>query len=340
MKYQVSICALLLLALSSAPAQVASHAPTAVAKPVSSTAAPQVSGRPVARVNGVVLTDKDLLQEEYAIFPYARQHGGNIPPEMAPGIRNGALQMIIFEELAYQETLRRKLTIPPAQLSKAEAEFRKQFGSADEYRQFVKQEYQGNEQLLREKIKRSLLIEQFLKTEVNSKSVVSAAELRAYYDKNPAQFQYPESFAIQTISVIPPDNATPAQLKEARKRADEAYKQAKATKTAEEFGLLAEKISEDDYRVKLGDHKWVERSKMPPEMLGPALKMQSGQMSELIQVGQYYVIFRMNRHVPAGESTFEEVKVQLRKQLEQSKTNQVRAALGKKLRQGAKVETL
>jgi parvulin-like peptidyl-prolyl isomerase len=340
MKYQVSICALLLLALSSAPAQVASHAPTAVAKPVSSTAAPQVSRRPVARVNGVVLTDKDLLQEEYAIFPYARQHGGNIPPEMAPGIRNGALQMIIFEELAYQETLRRKLTIPPAQLSKAEAEFRKQFGSSDEYRQFVKQEYQGNEQLLREKIKRSLLIEQFLKTEVNSKSMVSAAELRAYYDKNPAQFQYPESFAIQTISVIPPDNATPAQLKEARKRADEAFKQAKATKTAEEFGLLAEKISEDDYRVKLGDHKWVERSKMPPEMLGPALKMQSGQMSELIQVGQYYVIFRMNRHVPAGESTFEEVKVQLRKQLEQSKTNQVRAALGKKLRQGAKVETL
>jgi peptidyl-prolyl cis-trans isomerase C len=340
MKYQVSICALLLLALSSAPAQVASHAPTAVAKPVSSTAAPQVSGRPVARVNGVVLTDKDLLQEEYAIFPYARQHGGNIPPEMAPGIRNGALQMIIFEELAYQETLRRKLTIPPAQLSKAEAEFRKQFGSADEYRQFVKQEYQGNEQLLREKIKRSLLIEQFLKTEVNSKSVVSAAELRAYYDKNPAQFQYPESFAIQTISVIPPDNATPAQLKEAKKRADAAYKQAKATKTAEEFGLLAEKISEDDYRVKLGDHKWVKRENMPPEMLGPALKMQSGQMSELIQVGQYYVMFRMNRHVPAGESTFEEVKVQLRKQLEQTKTNQVRAALGKKLRQGAKVETL
>ena len=340
MKYQASLCALLLLALSSAPAQVASHAPTAIAKPASSMPAPKVTGRPVARVNGVVLTDKDLLQEEYAIFPYARQHGGNIPPEMAPEIRNGALQMIIFEELVYQEALRRKLTIPPAQLSKAEAEFRKQFGSADEYRQFVKQEYQGNEQLLREKIRRSLLIEQFMKSEVNSKSVVSAAELRAYYDKNPAQFQYPESFAIQTISVIPPDNATPAQLKEAKKRADEAYKQAKMTKTAEEFGLLAEKISEDDYRVKLGDHKWVERSKMPPEMLGPALKMQAGQMSELIQVGQYYVIFRMNRHVPAGELKFEDVKVQLRKQLEQSKTNQVRAALGKKLRQGAKVETL
>ncbi len=129
-------------------------------------------------------------------------------------------------------------------------------------------------------------------------------------------------------------------MKDAKKRADEAYKQAKATKTAEEFGLLAEKISEDDYRVMMGDHKWVERSKMPPEMLGPALKMQAGQMSELIQVAPNYVIFRMNRHVPAGEVKLEDVKVQLRKELEKNKSNQVRASLGKKLRQNAKVETL
>ena len=291
-------------------------------------------------MNGVVLTDRDLLQEEYTIFPYAKQHNGNIPPEMAPGIRNGALQMIIFEELVYQQAQKAKMTVPPERLNKAQAEFRKQFASPSEYRQYIQLEYQGNEQLLREKIKRSLLIDQFLKTEVGSKSVVSAAEIKAYYDKNPERFQYAESFAIQTISIMPPENATPAQLKEARKRADEAYKQAKATKTAEEFGLLAEKISEDDYRVMMGDHKWVERSKMPPEMLQPALKMQAGQMSELIQVGQNYVIFRMNRHIPAGKMKFEDVKVQLQKQLEQSKTNQVRMALDKKLRQNATVETL
>jgi len=340
MKYQLPICAVLLLSLSAANAQVASHAPTAVAKPVSATSAPRVSGKPVARVNGVVLTDRDLLQEEYAIFPYAKQHNGNIPAEMAPGIRNGALQMIIFEELVYQDAQKRKISVPPAQLSKAEAEFRKQFDSPSQYRQYVQQEYQGNEQLLREKIKRSLLIEQLLNAEVDSKSKISLVEVKAYYDKNPQPFEYPESFAIQTISVIPPEKATPAQLKDARKRADEAYKQAKTTKTAEEFGLLAEKISEDDYRVMMGDHKWVKRENMPPGMLQPALKMQAGQMSDLIQVGQNYVIFRMNRHIPAGKVKFEDVKVQLQKQLEKDKTNQVRAELDKKLRQNAKVETL
>ena len=31
----------------------------------------QISDKPVARVNGAVLTDRDLLREMYAIFPYA-----------------------------------------------------------------------------------------------------------------------------------------------------------------------------------------------------------------------------------------------------------------------------
>jgi hypothetical protein len=35
--------------------------------------------------------------------------------------------MIIFEELVYQEAQRRKLTILPEKLNRAEAEFRKQF---------------------------------------------------------------------------------------------------------------------------------------------------------------------------------------------------------------------
>ena len=342
MKYKLLVCAFLLVTLSTASvAQVASHTPTNLAKvSATSTSAPKVSGKPVARVNGVVLTDKDLLQEEYTIFPYAKQHSGNIPPEMEPGIRSGALQMIIFEELVYQEAQKKKMTVPPAKLSRAEAEFRAQFTSPSDYRQFVQQEYHGNEQQLQEKIKRSLLIDQFLKAEVESKSKVSAAEVKAYYDKNPGQFQYAESFAIQTISILPPQNANSAQLKDAKKRAEEAYKQAKTTKTAEEFGLLAEKISEDDYRVMLGDHKWVSRDKMPPEMLGPALKMQNGQMSDLIQVGNNYVIFRMNRHIPAGKMKFEDVKARLQEQLEKNKTNGVRSALNKQLRQSAKVETL
>ena len=97
-----------------ASAQVASHAPTSAAATIASRRRRRrctVTGKAVAKVNGTVLTDKDLLREMYAIFPYARQHNG-FPKAQEADIRQGALEMIIFEELVYQEALRRKMTIP------------------------------------------------------------------------------------------------------------------------------------------------------------------------------------------------------------------------------------
>ena len=73
--------------------------------------------RPVARVNGAVLTDHDLLREMYAIFPYARQHNGAFPKAMEADIRRGALKMIEFEELVYQEAQRRHMSIAPERLA-------------------------------------------------------------------------------------------------------------------------------------------------------------------------------------------------------------------------------
>ena len=96
-----------------------------------------ITGKPVARVNGAVLTDRDLQREMFAIFPYARSTTAMIPQEMEPQIRKGAMQMIIFEELVYQEAQRRKITISPERLSRAEADFRKQFSSPAEYNDFV-----------------------------------------------------------------------------------------------------------------------------------------------------------------------------------------------------------
>jgi len=338
MKLHIPIAALLLLGLSTAKAQVASHPLTQpLVKPDS---AVRAVTKPVARVNGAVLTDHDLLREMFTIFPYARQHNGNVPKEMEPQIRNGAMQMIIFEELVYQEAERRKISIAPARLQRAESDFRKQFTSPQDYQNLLQSEFNGSPRLLRKKIERSLLIESLLKSEIESKSAVSLAETRAFYDQNPARFQYPESFAIQTISILPPQTPTPAQLKEMRKRADDALRQAKATKSYEEFGVLAEKISDDDYRVMMGDHKAVDRAKLAPQAVQILLAMQPGQVSDIIPVDQAFTIIRLNKHIPAGKMKFEDVRAQLSTELKVKKTNQLRSALDKKLRQNAKIEIL
>ncbi len=297
----------------------------------------QVSDKAVARVNGAVLTDRDLLREMYAIFPYAQQHNG-FPRAQEAAIRQGALEMIIFEELVYQEAVRRKLTISPEKLKRAEVDFRNQFNSPDQYQQYMQAEMQGSEKNLEQRIRRSLLIEQVLKSDVEDRSGVSPAEVKAYYDKHPAKYLQPESFSFQTISVLPPFKPTAEQAKDAQKKAEDALRQAKATKSYQDFGLLAEKISEDDFRVNMGDHKVIARDKLPPQVLKALQNMQPGQVSGLIQIESAYTIIRLNAHNPAKKQSLKEVQAELKVNLQKEKYEKMRSGLAKQLRAKAKVE--
>lgn len=339
-----STVALLGVALSSGMAQMmSSHAPTIAGadapSPSGSTMSMQVTDRPVARVNGAVLTDRDLLREMLAMFPYARQHNG-FPKAKEAEIRQGALQMIEFEELVYQEAESRKMTIPAESLNAAEARFRKQFSSESDVDLFVKTECGGSRRLLRQKIRRSLLIDKLLKMEVSDKAKLSATQLRAYYDKNPQRFTFSESFTLQTISIFAAADTSAKAQKETRKRAEEALRQAQVTKDFGEFGLLAEKISQDDYRVNMGLHKAMQSNQLPPEIAQAVQDMAIGQVSGLIQMQDKYTLFRLAARKPAGKVKFEEVKDRLRKDLEKSRYEQLRASLNTKLRRSAKLEEL
>jgi parvulin-like peptidyl-prolyl isomerase len=127
-------------------------------------------------------------------------------------------------------------------------------------------------------------------------------------------------------------------LKQARARAEKALPEAKAAKTNIEFGLLAEKSSEDDYRVMEGQHKSTPVDQLPPQVVQTLKTMKAGDVSNVIQVGDIYTILRLNAHSPAGEQKFIDVRAKLTNDLQQSKTNQLRSAFDQKLRQNARIE--
>lgn len=340
MKIPRIIAALAVLAATMASAQVASHQSTILApeRLMQSTRA-TVGDKPVAKVNGAVLTDRDLLREMYSIFPYAKQHNG-FPKGMESEIRKGALQMIIFEELVYQEAQRRRIAVPAAKVSGAAQAFRKQFSGNEEYQQYLWSECKGSPQVLRQKIRRSLMIEALLRTEVNQKAVVTPAAAKAYYDKNPKQFQKGETFHIQTISIIPPQTTDEKVQKEAKQRAEDALKQAKATKDYREFGLLAEKLSDDDWHVNMGDRKPLNAGILPPPIEAAARKMKPGEVSDLFQFGSNYTLFRLNSYSPAHKVSFAETQQGLRTELQKARVNELRGALNKRLQKSSRVEIL
>jgi parvulin-like peptidyl-prolyl isomerase len=131
---------------------------------------------------------------------------------------------------------------------------------------------------------------------------------------------------------------SPEQAKEAQKKAEDALRQAKGAKSYQDFGLLAEKMSEDDFRVNMGDHKVVGRDKLPPQVVKSLLAMQPGQVSGLIQIESAYTIIRLNAHTPSRKQPLEEVKSDLRTELQKIKYEKLRSGLAQQLRAKAKIE--
>jgi len=177
-----------------------------------------------------------------------------------------------------------------------------------------------------------------LNSDVEAKSAVSSAEVQAYYTKNATRFQEAETFSFQSISIVPPLKPTAGQAKEAQRKAEDALRQAKGTKTYQDFGLLAEKISEDDFRVNMGDHKAVGRDKLPPQIVKAFLGMQAGQISGLIQIESAYTVVRLNAHTPGRKRPLEEVRADLKTDLQKRKYEQLRSNLAKQLRAKAKIQ--
>jgi parvulin-like peptidyl-prolyl isomerase len=329
----VVIIGFVMLVVSTTAAQL-----TAASSPRVSASTHASPVKPVARINGAVLTEADLQREILGMFPYAQQHGGKVPKSMEAEIRRGALQMIEFEELVYQEAQRRNMHINAVRLNHATADLHAQFDSDAAFQQFLKEECHGSKVVLRRKVERSLLIDELLDQEVTKKSDVSNAEVRAAYDRDPSKFSLPRKVSIQTISVVIPDDATPEQEMTSRHRAEDMLRKAKATRSSEEFGLLAERNSDDDWRVMMGDHGLIEENKMPPEVSQIAFRMKPGEVSELIQAENSFCIVRVNANEAARHLPFEEVKEKLRKDMQAQRVEQLRGALNRRLRKAAKVE--
>ena len=198
------------------------------------------TGKTVARVNGTVLTDHDLLRE---MIPSSR-----MPASMAGSFpqRWKRISVAAPKQSSSKNSCSRRrgrnLKVPSVRLDRAVKAFRDQFGSANEFRAYLKEECGGSNQKLREKMRRSIMIDDLLLAEVAQKAVVTEAEVRASYQKNPASFFSPETVSLQTISIGIPDKPTPQQEASTRKRAEDALRQAKVAKNYEQFGMLAEKL--------------------------------------------------------------------------------------------------
>lgn len=292
----------------------------------------QEQAKAVAKVNGVAITETELDQAIDTYMPPGSFHG-NMAGQKRDQYRKPALDMLIERELIYQEARRRGINPTDKEVDKALGEIRKQFKDKKTFEKALKQSGMTLEEY-RMIIKRNVTIDTLVKAEVEDKSKFSDKELESYYKANKTKFLKPEAVKVRHILV---KVAAPGEDKEKKDAKEKASSLLKKVKAGEDFAVLAQKNSDDDYRVKGGDLGWVHRDRLEPAIEEAAFSMKIGESTVVETQYGFHIIMVEDKKAPE-QLGYAEVKNLLKKDLESKKQDEYRQALTKGLKDNAKIE--
>ncbi len=140
----------------------------------------------------------------------------------------------------------------------------------------------------REEIRDEILISRLRDREVDSRLVISDAEIDNYLAQNATAGG--EEYQMAHILLRAPEGATPEQLQKLKAKAEEALKKAQA---GGNFAELAATYSDAPDALQGGALGWRTRDHLPAIFAEAALKLQSGQVSEVLRSSNGFHIVKL-----------------------------------------------
>jgi parvulin-like peptidyl-prolyl isomerase len=291
--------------------------------------------KPLARVNGVAITQREVDEATAALLPRASYHG-NVAPEKIRELQKKALDNLVREELFYREGLKKGYKVPKSDIGKRVDEIIKKYPSKSAFREALKK-YGLTEEDVRKKVDHMMLADLFLKEEVYKKAQIKKNELLDYFEKNREKFQKPEAARLSHILIKVTPEASKEEKEKLKKKAEDVYEK---LKKGEDFAKLAWDSSDDPSRVKGGDLGVVHRGRLELDVEGPAFALTKGEMSGIVPSLYGYHIFKAVEKFPPQQLKFDEVKEKLKKELEEKAVEKRLDNLVKALKEIAKIEIL
>jgi len=277
----------------------------------------------VAKVNAATFTKKDLETEVDRLIPQATFHR-NVPQEKRKFYYDKAIEALVNRELQYQDAVAKGMEIDKEKVNAQMENIRKRFKSPEEYKAALEKE--GiTEEKVRAQVEKEVLVENVVAKKVTEASKISEKDLKEYYEKNPSKFKQPDTVKLRLITSTD------------EKKAQDILAKIKA---GEDFGDIAYKMSEDPYRVKGGDIGYMHKGRMLAEIEEAAFKLKVGEVSDIVKVENAWFIIKLEDKKPEHMVAFEEIKAELKKELEKNRIQELKEAWITDLRAKAKIEVL
>jgi len=255
----------------------------------------QMLERVVAVVNDGVVLQSELEGQMREIITRLRSQNVPLPDEEV--IRSQVLERLVLEEIQAQHADHAGIKVSDEQVNAAMEDIAKRQNITLE--QFPARlaadgiDYADYRIELKREIGRQILRSR----DVVQRITITPRELDQYLERQKKTASAANEYNVSHILIAVAQDATPAQLAQARKRADEVEQRARS---GEDFGKLAITYSASETALEGGSLGWRKGSELPTFLVDVIGRLQPGDTSDIMQTASGFHIVKLNEVRAAG----------------------------------------
>ncbi len=296
-----------------------------------------------AKVDGQPIFREDV---ERIYRGRATAGSGTRSPEQSLSVKLSILDELIDKQILLDHASRSRITVSEAEVDTKIGELQSPYSKEEFLRKLREQGVDPGG--LRRELRQTLIINRLINNEINSHISITNAEITAYYARNKASFNVPETeYHLAQIEVTPQTDAEVRNLKNddannlvaAERKVRALYARLRA---GEDFSKVAQEYSEDPKTaVAGGDMGFIPASSLNAnQTLRQAVSsLRVGQMSGIVRTATGFHILKLLGKEDPGQRLLSDPEVQgeIRQTLRNEKQQVFKAAYIEVLRNRAKV---
>ncbi len=252
---------------------------------------PRLADSILVVVNNEVITRYEFLERLKTVETRLKSQGGQMPPVQQ--LQRQLMERMIVERAQLQQAKESGIKVDDASLDRAVARIADQNKlTMPEFRQRLEQDGMVYSQF-RSEIRNEMILQRLREREVDNKIQVSDAEIDAYmgaHDGSATTAAAAQEYNIGQILIRVPENASPQQLADSKKRAEEVIAQLNA---GGDFAKLAAAYSDGTDGLKGGELGWRTQDRLPQLFIDAVANLQPDQIAPLVKSGNGFHVLKL-----------------------------------------------
>jgi peptidyl-prolyl cis-trans isomerase SurA len=245
--------------------------------------------RIAAVVNDGVVLASEVDNEMALVTDRLKAQKLQLPPENV--LRRQVLDRLIMQQIEMQRADHAGVKISDQQLNDALQEVAQRNGMKLEQLPDALAAQGIDYASYRDSMRRELTLTLLRQRDVLQHISVTPREIDRYLEREAKHPSGTTEYNISHILIAVPENATPAQLEQAEKRAQEVYQKAES---GEDFAKLAVTYSNSDTALEGGKLGWRKGTELPTFLADVVLKLKPGEVSKPLRQPTGFHLVKLN----------------------------------------------